>query len=132
MPNPAPTPVPMDGAGSGLTVEQGPRWLVDLLFFAPPWVGRVLLLVVVVVVGVTAYRVYRYGITPSQFEAAATNGLVILGVVVATPWVRDTFALPYLADVVAGAVLGISVVRGGLYTLQRVPWTEFFDAGARS
>jgi hypothetical protein len=122
----------MDGAGSGLTVEQGPRWLVELLFFAPPWVGTVLTLVVVVVVGVTAWRVHRYGVTPAQFEAAGTNGLVMLGIIVATPWVRDTFVLPYLADVTVGAALGIGVVRGGLVVLKRLSRTEFFDAVVRS
>lgn len=129
---PEPTPIPVGGARGGLTVEQGPQWLVDLLFFAPPWVGTVLTLVVVVVIGATAYRVSKQGVSPAQYEAAATNGLVVFGVIVATPWVRDTFALPYIVDVAAGAALGIGVVRGGLYTLRRVPWTEFFDTGARS
>lgn len=113
-----PTPVP-GSPGGQITIEQGPQWLVRLLFYPPPWVGTIMTLIVVVVVAGVGYQEYRYGIKPAQLEAAATNGLVVLGVIVATPLIRETFALPYLLDVLCGAAVGIGGVRLGLAVARR-------------
>lgn len=111
------------GEGDALVrVEQGPEWLVDLLYAPPEWVAWTLRGSVLVLAVLVAYGLYRVDVD-AELVHEWLESLAVIGSIAGVTWaLTASGTLPYWADVVGGVgggvVLSQAIVRyGGLEDL---------------
>lgn len=87
-------------------IQQGPDWLVMLLYNPPWWVEWAGYAVTLSCIGL-AYLGYQQTDIDNQIVAEmARNAIIVLGAAVVTIALVNYAALPYIADVVIGGVSG--------------------------
>jgi hypothetical protein len=94
-------------------VEQGPRWLADLLYNPPLWAQRALPLLVGVVGVVALLALWRVGLPEDVWPEIAEN-LAIAGCVALTTTLLTHLPGGFLLDVGVGLVVGYSVAVIGV------------------
>lgn len=109
----------VEGADGPVVVEQGPDWLVTVLYNPPDWLFPLVVLVTVVVVGGAALAVRRHG--EDVLEAAgpemAQNFGIVVGVIACTRLSMAWLSLSYVGDVVVGWSVGSVLGIGGAIAL---------------
>lgn len=95
--------------GQPVYVEQGPVWLARFLVAPPWWFKAVVFGAGAAVLVAAGYRLATDGVD-DETKAEVVRRAIRLGSVVATTWAFSRFGpLPYVADVVAGAALGLLI-----------------------
>jgi len=89
-----------------LVVEQGPRWLAEVLYQAPRWMLGVLILATGAGGVGLMLRVDRSGIGRDQLLAMVQNVCALSFCGGVTVLLRDVAELPYVLDVGAGVAVG--------------------------
>lgn len=97
---------------SSVEVEQGPRWLAELLYGPPQWL---LFVVVAAILALGIGLVFAWkkaAVDKDALVEMATNVGVFAGSGTATLLAVEYLTLPYLADVAVGLTAGIALGYG--------------------
>jgi hypothetical protein len=114
--------------GTPVRIEQGPRWLIQLAYCPPPWLDSVLWIVVLAVLGLSTLGWYRNdGLDEATISQIAENGLIAIGVIVATTTLVRLDVLGYVGDVLVGGGVGWT---GAQVIVRLVERATADDAGA--
>lgn len=93
-------------------LEQGPRWLADLLYAPPEWLPAALVAALLLGGVGVAWLATRADIDAQALSEIATNVTVLVVTWQATAWFVGHAGWPYLLDVAAGATLGVAAGYG--------------------
>jgi hypothetical protein len=108
-----------------MQVEQGPAWLIDLLFNPPGWLSTLLGVAALASLLLAGLALYRNDWTlPDDAQAEVlANAVLIESILVTTVWVVFHHDLSYALDVTAGFVGGllasVAVRAGARQLVQR-------------
>lgn len=105
-----------------IVVEQGPTWLVELLYASPDWVSWLLNALVLGTFLLVAYLVWSIDVEDSEALIAdvAENFFVIGSIAGGTAVLTYGASLPYWIDVFGGSALGFACSQAILLGLPRV------------
>lgn len=98
----------MQGATGG-QIEQGPRWIVELVYGAPTWLQNVYSVVGLLLLGVAVLGLHRSGweLDEELQREMIEIGAILVGVISATTALVNLANVPYHYDVVGGWLGGV-------------------------
>lgn len=119
-----PTPPPENATvttteGTSVIIEQGPRWLVELLYAPPAWVRPVAGLIFVSVVGLAALSYHRNGIDEVIIEEISANGIIAISCLGLTTLLVRHGDFSYALDVVVGGFGGYAIAQAAIVAIKR-------------
>lgn len=111
-----PTPPPENATvttteGTSVIIEQGPRWLVELLYAPPAWVRPVAGLIFVSVVVLAALSYHRNGIDEEIIEEASENAIIAMTCLGFTTLMVNHADFSYVVDVGVGGIGGFLLAK---------------------
>jgi len=109
--------------GVPVVVEQGPRWLADLLFAPPGWVQASLVAVAAFVTVGAIYALTRVDISPAVLREVASNLLLAGCIGLATQVSVSLLAVGYFFDVAIGVSGGLAVAELLVRVYDKVSWS---------
>jgi hypothetical protein len=87
-------------------VDQGPRWLVDMLVGPPPWLHALLAVALVGVMAMLVYGVAAVDLSPQVVLEAVDNVLIAGCVLLATSALVRYYEFSYVVDIGLGLAFG--------------------------
>jgi branched-subunit amino acid ABC-type transport system permease component len=106
---PQPCSIDFDSGECGrYALEQGPRWLADLLYDPAPWVQPAIYGIALLAIAGALWGYRRYGLDPKTKVDVLFNGSVILFVGGAVELLKRAAEWPYLVDVALAVAIGFS------------------------